>query len=229
MPASVPQAYPILLDVTRSLAVIVGGGPVAARKATGLLAAGAGRVRCVAPDVHPEMPPGVERVPETFRPEHLDGAALVFAATDSPDVNDAVVREAHRRGALVNRADASDDRPGDFTVPALWRSGAVTVAVSAGSAALAARIRDDLARHVSPALVAMAEAMRTLRPRIVTSTLPPQARQAALRSLTDDDALALAAAGGPPAVWQWLVARHPALGDPPAADGDSNTWEGEHQ
>jgi hypothetical protein len=56
-----------MLDVTDRLVVIVGGGPVAARKAAGVLEAGATRVRCVAPAFDPAVPETVERVEETSR------------------------------------------------------------------------------------------------------------------------------------------------------------------
>src|SRR4051794_24057378 len=103
----VPHAYPLMLDVTGRLVVIVGGGAVAVRKVDGLLAAGATRVRVVSPVFHAEMPlddSRVERVAAAYESRHLDGAALVFAATDLPEVNAAVVRDARSRGILVNRA-----------------------------------------------------------------------------------------------------------------------------
>ena len=100
-----PHAYPLMLDVTGRLVVIVGGGPVAVRKVKGLLDAGATRVRVVAPECHASMPAGVERVVAAYDAPHLDGASLVFASTDSADVNDRVARDAAERGIWVNRSD----------------------------------------------------------------------------------------------------------------------------
>src|SRR4051794_25436732 len=98
-PVSSPRpAYPLLLDVTDRLVVIVGGGAVAVRKANGVLEAGARRVRCVAPEFHPDLPSAVERVPERYEPRHLDGAGLAFACTDLTDVNDVVCRDCRQRG-----------------------------------------------------------------------------------------------------------------------------------
>src|SRR5208337_1081676 len=98
-----------------------------------------------------------------FEPGELDGAQLVFAATDSTAVNDAVVAESRRRGILVQRADAeeSDDVGADFVLPAILRCGPIVVAVSAGgSPALAAAIRDILAGSVTNDWVNLAEAMK---------------------------------------------------------------------
>src|SRR5687768_9159451 len=109
-----PHTYPILLDVSDRLTVIVGGGQVAARKARGLVAAGARRVRLVAPELTGDLPEGIERVTESYQSDHLRGASIVFAATDDAAVNDAVVRDAHAMGAIVCRADASEEESGDF-------------------------------------------------------------------------------------------------------------------
>src|SRR5688572_19889213 len=117
-----------MLDVTERLVVIIGGGAVAVRKVKTLLEAGATRVRVVSPTFREQMPTQVERVPETYKSRHLDGAGLVYAATDSPDVNDQVVRDAKSRGVLVNRLDDGFP-PGDFVTPAGWRQGEVVLAV----------------------------------------------------------------------------------------------------
>src|SRR5689334_10910631 len=124
-----------MLDMTDRTAVIVGGGTVAARKARGLLEAGA-KVRCVSPVFSPEIPGNVERIAEGYASRHLDGAFLVFAATDNREVNNAVVRDAQARGLLVNRADAEEGRPGNFVVPASHRAGNLVLSVSGGSPAL---------------------------------------------------------------------------------------------
>src|SRR5687768_11992217 len=85
--------YPLMLDLTDRPVVIVGGGEVAVRKVRGLLDAGAPRITVVATDFHADLPPTVVRVAERYEARHLDGAELVFAATDGREVNDAVVRD----------------------------------------------------------------------------------------------------------------------------------------
>jgi precorrin-2 dehydrogenase/sirohydrochlorin ferrochelatase len=199
-----------MLDVTDRLVVIVGGGPVAVRKARGVLEAGGTRVRCVSPTFDPGMPEGVERVPEAYEARHLDGAGLVFAATDLAAVNDAVVRDARARGVLVNRADADDEQPGDFAVPAKLRQGPVTVSVATGgSPALAVLIRNRLVERWDPRWSQMAEMMLGLRRVLVERLEDPQARREAFRDLATDEALDVLDASGPEGVVQWLLARHP--------------------
>jgi precorrin-2 dehydrogenase/sirohydrochlorin ferrochelatase len=205
---AVSQGYPIVLDVSRCKAVIVGGGPVAARKARGLLAAGAMHVRCVSPAFCSDMPGEVERVQSDFEPAHLDGFDLVFAATGDAAVNDRVVGEAHRRGALVNRADGDDDRPGDFVVPAVHRDGALMVAVStAGAPALAARVRDAVARDLDPIHARMAQAMRELRPWVLGAGLSARKRHEVLLALASDEALAVLRGQGLEGLRRWATER----------------------
>ncbi|HEX8911842.1 MAG TPA: NAD(P)-dependent oxidoreductase [Humisphaera sp.] len=192
-----PFTYPLMLDVSGRLAVIVGGGGVAVRKARGLLDAGVGGVRVVSPAFHPEMPDGVERVTAAYEPKHLDGAGLAFAATNVSAVNDQVVRDCAARGILVNRADVDDAAPGDFATPAQLKRGPVVVTVSAGSPALAATVRDGLAGRWDERWTRMAEAMRELRPMIVQDpSLPPARRAELFRWLATEEALDVLAGGG---------------------------------
>lgn len=207
------HAYPIMLDLKQRTIVIVGGGQVAARKARGVIEAGAIDVRCVAPSFCDKIPATVQRLAEPFAPHHLDGAQLVFAATDSPQVNQAVVAEARRRGILVCRADADDDPPGDFATPAVFRGGGVTVAVSAGgNPALAAAIRDDLAGKLRGDHVMMGTAMQSLRPMIRRQVADIALRRAIFRDLAGPDAMAALLQGGGGGLRAWLVGKYPQLG-----------------
>ena len=209
-----PHAYPMMLDVTARLVVVVGGGAVAARKARGVLDAGGRRIRMVAKEFHHEIPGTVERIAAGYEPRHLDGAGLVFAATDSPDVNERVLRDARDRGVLVCRADADEAEPGDFSTPAKFVSGPVVVTVSAaGSPALSAKIRKELAARFDPAWAAMADAMLTLRPlvRDAAGALGADRRAQVFRDLASDEALAALAKGGRDELTAWLRRRYPEL------------------
>jgi siroheme synthase-like protein len=204
-----------MLDVTNRLVVIIGGGGVAWRKARGVLEAGAKRVRMVAPTMlGSEVPAAVERILANYEPSHLDGAGLVFAATDSPYVNDAVVRDARARGALACRADADEGEPGDFVSPAKLARGAVTVTVAAGSAALSAAIRDGLAQRFDPRWEAMADAMETVRPWVKEACGMDQSRRAEVfRLLATDEAFDELARVGVGGLFLWIAARFPELAD----------------
>ena len=124
--------FPVFLKLKGRLAIVVGGGAVAQRKVVLLRKAGA-RVRVVAPDLTPALRTdlstgAIEHITEAFQPSHLDGAAVVVAATDRRSVNAQVSRHARLRGLPVNVVD--DPELCSFIVPAIVDRSPVMVAVS---------------------------------------------------------------------------------------------------
>jgi precorrin-2 dehydrogenase/sirohydrochlorin ferrochelatase len=208
----VAEGYPIVLDLTNRLVVVIGGGAVALRKVQGLIASGASRIRIVSPSFHAEMPAEssvIQRVVGAYRPEHLDGASLVFAATDSPEVNDAIVRDSNKMGALVCRADVDEDNAGDFATPAMIREGSLLITVSSGgSPALSALIRDRIKGAIDPRWSMMADAMQQLRP-MLRKSLAPARRKQAFRDLCSEEAFNALSTGGIEQLLQWLRVKHP--------------------
>lgn len=206
--------YPIVLDLSGKLIVVIGGGNVALRKVRGLLACGATRIRIVSPVMHSEMPldaTNIRPLIEHYRPEHLSGAALVFAATDSAEVNDGIVAEARKIGALVCRADVDEDHAGDFATPAMIREGELLITVSSGgSPALSALIRDQISSAIDPNWTKMAQAMRELRP-MIRGSLPAAQRKQAFRDLCSDDAFGELSRGGVAALKRWLIGKYPQM------------------
>ena len=140
--------YPVFLDLSDVEVLVVGGGTVALRKATGLVEAGA-KVTVVAPLVVPELVALADHV-AVRRYDSSDNAAhrLVVTATDDPLVNAQVAADARASGVWANSAD--DPQNCSFILPAVARRGAVTVAISTGGAspALATHLRGVVARDV---------------------------------------------------------------------------------
>ena len=159
--------YPVFLDLTDAPVLLVGGGPVAFRKAQGLVAAGAA-VTVIAPEVVPELDPVALRIERRgYRTDDLHGHRLVITATNDPDVNARVSADARAAGIWVNSADDPDNC--SFILPAVARRGPVTVAVSTGGAspALASRLRRDIAETVlTPAVEHAAEELTRQRAEI---------------------------------------------------------------
>ncbi len=147
-PIPAPALYPAVLDVSGRRCLVVGGGPVAARKAAALVHCG-GVVTVVAPALSDEMAElvpslgAVERRP--YRTGDAAGFRLVVTATGDPDVDAAVYTDAEAGGVWVNSAD--DPAHSSFILPAVHRDGTVTIAVSTGgmSPALASWLRTHLA------------------------------------------------------------------------------------
>jgi hypothetical protein len=85
--------YPIFLDLSGRRCVVVGGGEVANRKARKLLQTRA-EVVVISPEIKPELESvATEVLRRSYEIGDLEGAYLVFAATDAREVNAAVAEE----------------------------------------------------------------------------------------------------------------------------------------
>jgi len=131
--------------------VVIGGGGVAERKVRGILAA-AGRVRVVSPVVTlglAEMADlqAIEWRRKTYSAPDLDGAFLVFAATNNIEVQQVIRLDAKASGLLINVANAPEWC--DFLVPATIRRGELTLSVATNgrSPAVAAMVKGRLGRE----------------------------------------------------------------------------------
>jgi precorrin-2 dehydrogenase / sirohydrochlorin ferrochelatase len=171
--------YPVALVVQGRPCLVVGGGHVAARKAAGLVDAGA-EVHVVATEVRAPMAAlaglaGVEERP--YRRGEVAGYRLVMAATGHAATNRAIYEDGEEAGVWVNAAD--DPASCSFILPAVARRGPVSVAISTGghSPALATWLKAHAVEHMGPELAVLAELLGDARARA----------QAAGRSTEDID------------------------------------------
>ncbi|MFC7096859.1 precorrin-2 dehydrogenase/sirohydrochlorin ferrochelatase family protein [Halobaculum marinum] len=142
---------PLLHDFEGETVLVVGGGPVGARKARRF--AREARTVVVSPAFADRDFGDAELVraaptPDDVR-EWVDrlAPALVVAATDDDAVNEAAETAARDAGALVNRADRAGGRDaGSVVVPATVRDGSVVAAVATGGAAPA--LSKELRRRI---------------------------------------------------------------------------------
>ncbi len=123
------SAYlPVMLDVSGKSCVVVGGGAVAERRLTELLACGA-RVTVIAPEASERIQAWAHEGNLEWRRKGYESgdaadAFLVVAATNDPQIN-AQVRQAAR---LVNAVDSFRD--GNVVMPSVIRRGRLHIAVS---------------------------------------------------------------------------------------------------
>ena len=149
--------YPVWLDLHDVPVLVVGAGPVAARKVEGLVAAGAA-VRVVATSVAPALDRATvaELHERRYEPGDLEGVRLVVTATGDAEVDATVAADATAAGIWVNAADQPADC--SFILPAIARNGPLSIAVSTGgsSPALARRLRDRASALLTDDVVALA-------------------------------------------------------------------------
>lgn len=126
--------YPVNLAISDQLCLVIGGGSVATRKVESLLPCGA-IIRVISPQAGNRIGELAEAgllqwEQRPYSHGDLEGAKLVFAATDSHEVQERIIAEATDSGILVNvvtRPEACT-----FQVPASLRRGELLLTVATG-------------------------------------------------------------------------------------------------
>lgn len=178
--ASRMKHLPIFLDLARQRVLVVGGGQLALRKVRLATSAGAD-VTLVAPKITAELVTlaaqshiSLRRRP--FVPNDLEGAVLVFAATDLADVDTRVAELARVAGIPVNAVD----RPAvsTFIIPSIVDRDPITIAVSSGGTAplLVRRLRGELECRLPAALGRLACFAGSFRSAVKANIHNPLAR-----------------------------------------------------
>lgn len=118
----------------------------------------------------------------------LEGAFLVFAATNTPKVQGAVLRDARAAGLLVNIADNS--AACDFQVPASIRRGDLTlsVATKGKSPAVAAMVKRRLEHDFGEEYAQLTALTSLLRDRILAEdALSHEEKKLLFQKILHDD------------------------------------------
>jgi precorrin-2 dehydrogenase/sirohydrochlorin ferrochelatase len=213
--------YPVNLDLKDKKVVIVGGGPVAFRKASRLLSAAA-QVTVIAPRLDDRLAElaadgALSHLQREYLPGDLQGALLAFAATDLPEVNLAVAAEAKERGILVDVTDTACE--GSFTTPAVLQRGEllITVSTAGASPALSRRIVEQLETEFGPEYGEALTLLRALREKILTEKGASAYNERVFSELAALDLPALIRNGQRDAIDQILL-KFSESGSPPVPD-----------
>ena len=120
----------IALNIKDRPVTIVGGGSVALRKFKTLLSEGA-KLTVVAKDfIDGFACEGANLIKGVYKKEYIEGALLVFIATDDEELNDRVARDAKELGILYNRCDNKDNS--DFHSINMKKLGGIDISISTG-------------------------------------------------------------------------------------------------
>ena len=183
------NSMPLMIDLTNKHIVIVGGGQVATRRATTLIA--------YCPNVHivsPSLTPALHTLvtegritwsEKAFEPRDLEGAHLVVVATNEPEVNKQV-KESLPKGVLLNHA--TDAQSGDVTFPSILTRGRLTMSVSTNGASpkLGAQIISTLGDMYDERYEAYIEFLYQSRQHIKALPIEPSEKQNLLQQILSE-------------------------------------------
>jgi len=197
--------YPIYLELSGRRVVLIGAGAVAARKAQGLLAAGA-RLVVVAERVDDAMralcrPGAAELIESRYSKDYLARAVLVIAATNDRELNKQIYRDCQALEVLCNVVD--EPELCDFYVPAVVKRGDLQIAVGTEGdcPAYAGHIRNKLEKIFTEEHGRFLAELEPLRKRIIELVADADDRKTILGRLVDDESFDFFVQSGP-AEWK---------------------------
>lgn len=191
--------FPIFLAMDGHRCVVIGGGQVAERKVENLLEYSVG-IDVISPEVTPRLQSWAENhqvnwMAREFQPTDVQGAFLVFAATDDQFINREVAGLCKENGILVNAVD--DSAYCDFYIPSTIRRNSLVLAISTEgkSPAYAKRMRQQLEEVITDSHGKFVDLLGEQR-EIIKQTVPDiRTRQAIFEALAKLDILDLIAEG----------------------------------
>ncbi|MEH7013886.1 NAD(P)-binding protein [Neobacillus niacini] len=181
--------YPIMLRLEGKKVVVIGGGKVAERKVTGLLGSGS-RIIVISPNATDELKGlassgKIEWLEKSFSKQDIEGAFLIFAATNDKALNQSIKMAASEQ-QLVTIADNPEQS--DFHVPSHIQRGRLSIAVSTGGASptLARKIREQLEHQFDERFEDYLEFLFSARQRILNEVKDPSRKGKILTAITSE-------------------------------------------
>jgi precorrin-2 dehydrogenase/sirohydrochlorin ferrochelatase len=181
--------YPIYLDLAGKRTVVIGAGPVAARKVNSLHEAGA-RVIVIAKKADPVFEkscklPNVELVISAYSKDYLAEAVLAIAATNDLDLNRQIYKDCQELC--------------DFFVPAVVKRGPLQIAIGTDGncPAYAGHLRKKLEGQFTEDHGRFVIELEAIRKRIIEEVSDPAKRRDILGHLVADESFEYFLANGP--------------------------------
>ncbi len=186
--------YPIYMNIKDKNCLVIGGGPVGARKAATLEKCGA-NVNVVSDEFSSHFddlkPTSINIQKKPYEKEDLKGISLVFAATNNAELNYQIKKDASMLNILCNVSDAIDYS--DFILPSIVDKGDLVLAVSTSgeSPAMAKQIRKDLEQQFGPEYSKMLKLMGNIRKKLLSLGHAPDEHKHIFHTLIEKGILKL--------------------------------------
>lgn len=174
--------YPLFFDLQNRPVLIVGGGHVALEKARRLLKTGC-RLMVVAPRLiidFEALPITIKKRP--WKPEDIEGAFLVIAATDDPVTNQAIYQQAAKQNILVNVVDQPSISTCLFGAAILQEDLSIGISTSGASPSAAQYLKKEITQMIPDQFDIILQWLKTKRPAILAN-YPANERSALFASL----------------------------------------------
>jgi precorrin-2 dehydrogenase / sirohydrochlorin ferrochelatase len=173
--------YPVNLNIECRKCLVVGGGPVAFRKARMLMDCGA-EVTVVSMDFCDEFQKfngltSITLIQREYFPTDLDGKFLVIGATNNEPLNRRISTDAEKKNMLCNIADVPDIC--NFILPSVIRRGDLVISVSTSgrSPAFAKHLRKELENNFGDEYARFLDLMGAIRKKLLSAQHDPEAHK----------------------------------------------------
>lgn len=183
--------FPIYLEMRGRRAVVIGAGPVGARKVQSLHEAGA-RITVITEHVQPVLEeafhlPHVEVVLSPYQKHYLGGATLVIAATNDMTLNQQIFADCQELEILCNVVDQPELC--DFYVPAVVKRGDLQIAISTEGhcPAYAGHLRKKLEELFTETHGLFVNELEQARKQVIKTVDDANQRKAVLGQLASDE------------------------------------------
>ncbi len=200
--------YPVNLNIENRICLVVGGGPVAFRKAKMLLECGAevvvvGKEFCAEFEQFKNTP-SVLLIQRKYVPSDLNGKFLVIGATDDSELNRRISADAEKKNMLCNIADVPEIC--NFIVPSVIRRGDLVISVSTSgkSPAFAKHLRKELEKKIGDEYAQFLILMGAIRKKLLSTAHNPEAHKPLFEKLIHSGLLDLIQTGQKHAINQLL-------------------------
>jgi precorrin-2 dehydrogenase/sirohydrochlorin ferrochelatase len=179
--------YPAFLNLKGKRAVVIGGGNIAERKVLSLLETGS-HIKVISPCLTKRLKKEkikgrIEHIRRQYRKGDLKNAFLVFAATDSPVINEQVSKDSPY---LVNVVDTPSLC--NFIVPSILKRGPLRIVISTSgiSPALSRAIRKELEKLYGPEFNAYLRSLKGIRTKAVKIIQDKKKRREFLKTIASE-------------------------------------------
>ena len=199
--------YPVFLNLESKRVVVIGAGPVAARKILGLLEAKA-RVVVVAEKIDDALKircknTNIEFVEAKYSKDYLVGTTIAFAATNNQKLNEQIYKDCQQLDVLCNVVDS----PGlcDFFVPAVVKRDDLQIAICTEGSfpAYAGHLRQKLEDIITPQHGEFVTELEKLRGKVFEQIRDDNKRKTIFGTLAGDEAFEIFKKNGPKALGDW--------------------------